>query len=162
AGLGGDGVYFVADAGDGTARAWFYDSDGFSSLLCGNGMRTAGRLLLDRHDAGSAIVRTGPYAFVVSRAETTSQGVRQVAVDLPAVNFPPADPIVTGVSAPFVDQVLAAFHPTHTVSALAVPNSHLVSVIDSYDEADLIATGRRVADTPGVFPIGSNVSLVQQ
>jgi diaminopimelate epimerase len=162
AGLGGDGVYFVEDAGDGTARAWFYNSDGSPSLLCGNGMRAAGRLLLDRHDAESAVVRTGPYAFIVSRAETTSHGVRQVAVELPAVNFTPADPIVTGVSSPFIDQLLTAFHPIHTVSALAVPNSHLVSVIDSYDEADLIATGRRVAATPTVFPIGANVSLVQQ
>jgi diaminopimelate epimerase len=162
AGIGGDGVYFVEDIGDGTARAWFYNSDGSPSLLCGNGMRTAGRLLLDRHDAESAIVRTGPYAFIVSRAETTLEGVRQVAVELPPVNFTPADPIVAGVWAPFVDQLLPAFHPTHAVSALAVPNSHLVSIVDSYDEADLIATGRRVAGTPGVFPIGGNVSVVQQ
>jgi diaminopimelate epimerase len=162
AGLGGDGVYFVEDAGDGTARAWFYNSDGSPSLLCGNGMRTAGRLLLDRHDAASATMRTGPYAFLVSRAETTAQGVRQVAVELPPVNFTPADPIVAGVRAPFVDRLLPAFHPTHAVCALAVPNSHLVSVVDSYDEADLIATGRRVAETPGVFPIGANVSLVQR
>jgi diaminopimelate epimerase len=161
-GLGGDGVYFVEDAGDGTARAWFYNSDGSPSLLCGNGMRTAGRLLLDRHDAENTLVHTGPYVFNVSRAETTSHGVRQVAVELPAVNFTPADPIVTGVSSPFVHHVLTAFHPTHTVSALAVPNSHLVSVVDSYDEADLVATGRRVAETPSVFPLGANVSVVQQ
>ena len=50
-GLGGDGVYFIADNGDGTAQAFFYNPDGSPSLLCGNGMRGAGRLLLDRYQA---------------------------------------------------------------------------------------------------------------
>lgn len=162
AGLGSDGVYFVEDAGDGTARARFYNPDGSPSLLCGNGMRAAGRLLLDRHDTEIAILQTGPYVFTVSHAETTTHGVRRIAVELPPANFTPADPIVTGICSPFVDQPLEAFHPTWTVSVLAAPNSHLVSLVDSYDEADLIATGRRVAETPSVFPIGANVSVVQQ
>ncbi|WP_327075647.1 hypothetical protein OG196_43930 (plasmid) [Kitasatospora purpeofusca] len=61
---------------------------------------------------------------------------------------------------PFVGRPLPAFHPTRAVSAVAMPNSHLVSIVGSYDEADLVATGTRVADTPGVFPIGANVSFV--
>ncbi|MDF3141809.1 MULTISPECIES: diaminopimelate epimerase [unclassified Streptomyces] len=159
-GLGGDGVYFVADHGDGTAQAWFYNPDGSEALLCGNGMRGAGRLLLDRHQAESVVLHTGPYAFTVRDAGTTSHGVRQVAVDLPAVDFTPADPIVAQAEGSFVDQLLPAFHPSRPVTALAVPNSHLVCVVDTYDEAELVATGTRVATTPDVFPIGANVSFV--
>ncbi|EST17928.1 diaminopimelate epimerase [Streptomyces roseochromogenus] len=159
-GFGSDGVYFVADHGDGTAQAWFYNPDGSAALLCGNGMRGAGRLLLDRHQAESVVLHTGPYAFTVRAADTTSHGVRQVAVDLPAVDFTPAEPIVAQAEGSFVDQLLPAFHPSRRVTALAVPNSHLVSVVDTYDEADLVATGTRVATTPDVFPIGANVSFV--
>jgi diaminopimelate epimerase len=159
-GLGGDGAYFLADNGDGSARAWFFNPDGSPALLCGNGMRCAGRLLLDRYRAETATVHTGPYSFTVRDAGLTPQGVRQVAVELPPVDFTPADPIVAGGRSPFVGQVLAAFHPSRAVTVLAVPNSHLVTIVDSYDEDELISTGRRVAETPGAFPIGANVSFV--
>lgn len=159
-GLGSDGVYFVADDNDGTARAWFFNPDGSPALLCGNGMRCAGRLLLDRHNADSYVVNTGPYSFTIRGADFTPQGVRQVAVELPAANFLPTEAIVAGVASPFIGKALPAFHPSRAVSAVAMPNSHLVTVIDAYDEADLIGTGTRVADTPDVFPIGANVSYV--
>lgn len=161
-GLGGDGVYFVADGGDGTARAWFFNPDGSQALLCGNGMRCAGRLLLDRHQADSTVVHTGPYAFTVRDAGSSPHGVRQVSVELPPVDFAPAEPIVApaGPGAPYVDRLLPAFHPSRRVSAVAVPNSHLVTVVDAYDEAELVETGRRVAGTPSLFPIGANLSFV--
>lgn len=164
-GLGGDGAYFVADGdGDGAARAWFFNPDGSEALLCGNGMRCAGRLLLDRHQTDSVVVRTGPYAFTVTDAGTTAHGVRQVSVELPPVDFTPAEPIVEGVAWPFVDQPLPALDSAlaagRRVSALAVPNSHLVSVVDRYDEAELVAAGRAIAETPATFPLGANLSFV--
>jgi diaminopimelate epimerase len=161
-GLGGDGVYFLADNGDGTAEAFFYNPDGSASLLCGNGMRGAGRLLLDRYQAEQVVLRTGPHSFTVRAADSTPQGVRQVSVVLPPVDFTPAEPIVADVKWPFMDQVLPAYHASRHVSAVAVPNSHLVTVLDdSYNEAELVATGSRVAGTPDVFPIGANVSFVR-
>ncbi|MGW4983926.1 diaminopimelate epimerase [Streptomyces mirabilis] len=160
-GLGADGVYFVADNGDGSAQAYFYNPDGSPSLLCGNGMRGAGRLLLDRYQAESVVLHTGPYSFTVRAAETNSHGVRQVSVELPPVNFTPSEPIVADVESPFVDQVLPAYHASRHVSALAVPNSHLITVLDdAYNEAELVATGSRVANTPSSFPVGANVSFV--
>lgn len=41
-----------------------------------------------------------------------------------------------------------------------MPNSHLITLIDAYDEAELVETGRRVAGSPEVFPIGANLSFV--
>lgn len=161
-GLGGDGVYFIADNGDGTAEAYFYNPDGSPSLLCGNGMRGAGRLLLDRYQAEQVVLRTGPHAFTVRAADTTPQGVRQVSVSLPPVDFTPAEPIVADAEWPFVDRTLPAYHATRHVSAAAVPNSHLVTVLDdAYNEHELVATGTRVANTPDIFPIGANVSFVR-
>ncbi|GAA2724481.1 diaminopimelate epimerase [Actinocorallia aurantiaca] len=159
-GLGGDGAYFVEDLGDGTAKAWFFNPDGSPSLLCGNGMRAVGRLLLDRHSAESVLVHTGPYSFAVRRAEPSSHGVARTAVELPPVDFTPADPIVAGVEYPFTDGALPAYHPSRTVTVVAVPNSHLITVVDAYDENELIATGRRVAADAETFPIGANTSFV--
>jgi diaminopimelate epimerase len=161
-GLGGDGVYFIADNGDGTAQAFFYNPDGSPSLLCGNGMRGAGRLLLDRYQAEKFVLRTGRYSFTVRAAETTAHGVRQVSVELPPIDFTPVEPIVAGAEWPFVDQALPAYHASRRVSAVAVPNSHLITVLDDpYNEAELVAVGTRVANTPDAFPIGANVSFVR-
>jgi diaminopimelate epimerase len=161
-GLGGDGVYFIADNHDGSAQAFFYNPDGSPSLLCGNGMRGAGRLLLDRYQAESVVLHTGPYSFTVRAAETTRHGVRQVSVELPPVDFTPDEPIVADTYGSFVDQVLPAYHASRRVTALAVPNSHLITVLDdAYNEAELVATGSRVANTPASFPIGANVSFVK-
>ncbi|MFE7129967.1 diaminopimelate epimerase [Streptomyces sp. NPDC057638] len=161
-GLGGDGVYFIADNGDGSAQAFFYNPDGSASLLCGNGMRGAGRLLLDRYQADSVVLHTGPYSFTVRAAQTTPHGVRQVSVELPPVDFAPDERIVADADGPFVDQVLPAYHVSRHVTALAVPNSHLITVLDdAYNEAELVATGSRVAATHSSFPIGANVSFVK-
>ncbi|MFJ1648947.1 diaminopimelate epimerase [Streptomyces sp. NPDC088258] len=159
-GLGSDGVYFVSDNGDGSAKAWFFNPDGSPALLCGNGMRCVGRLLLDKYGAESAVVHTGPYSFTVRSVPSTAHGVRQVAVELPSVEFSPAEPLVSGVQWPFVGQTFPPFHPERTVTAVAVPNSHLITVVDEYREAELIETGTRVADSPEAFPIGANVSYV--
>lgn len=159
-GPGGDGAYFVEDGGDGTARAWFFNPDGSPSLLCGNGMRAVGRLLLDRHAAESVLVHTGPYSFAVRHVEPTPHGVRRVAVELPAVDFAPAEPIVADVAYPFVDRTLPAYHPSRPVTAVAVPNSHLITVVDAYDEDELVATGLRIAADAATFPIGANASFV--
>lgn len=161
-GCGSDGIYFVKDAADGTADAWFFNPDGSPALLCGNGMRAVGRLMLDRHQADEVVLRTGLYAFTVRAADSTAQGVRQVAVELPAVEFTPHDPIVAGVAWPYVDQANAAYSPHRTVTALALPNSHLITLVDCYDEDELITTGSRVADDSTNFPIGANVSFVQR
>lgn len=158
-GLGADGVYFVADDGDGTARAWFFNPDGSPALLCGNGMRGAGRLLLDRYQAATVRLHTGPYTFTVTDAGTTAHGVRQVSVELPPVDFTPEAPIVADVAWPFVDQPLAAV-PSRLVTAVAVPNAHLVALVDAYDEEELVAAGTRIASAPETFPEGANLSFV--
>ncbi|MFB4274226.1 diaminopimelate epimerase [Nonomuraea sp. MTCD27] len=159
---GSDGIYFVRDAADGTADAWFFNPDGSPALLCGNGMRAAGRLVLDRHQVDETVLRTGPYSFTVRAAGSTAQGVRQVAVELPAVDFTPRDPIVAGVAWPYVDQANPAYSSRRTVTALAVPNSHLITLVDRYDEDELVTTGSRVAGDSAAFPLGANVSFVQR
>ncbi len=127
-------------------------------------MRCAGRLLLDRHQSESVVLHQGPYSFTVRDRGLTPHGVRQVSVELPAVDFTPGEPIVAeaGAYGEYVDRLLPAFHPARHVTAVAVPNSHLVTVIEKYDESELIETGRRVAGSPDAFPIGANLSFVQR
>ena len=86
--FGGDGVYFY-DAAPDVPEAWFFNPDGSSAEFCGNGMRCLGRVVLDRRGADAAVIRSGGAQYTVRRAATTGEGVRQISLEHPAVDFAP-------------------------------------------------------------------------
>jgi diaminopimelate epimerase len=136
---GSDGIYFF-DAGSPVTQAWFFNPDGSSAEFCGNGMRGLGRLILDLRGTEAEVVSSGGRSYTVHRAPSTDEGVRQVRVDLPPVQFAAPPP------APF-----------EAFTAVTVPNPHVVAVVADYSEPDLIATGKRADE---VFPEGANVSFL--
>ncbi|MGH2769455.1 MAG: diaminopimelate epimerase, partial [Actinomycetota bacterium] len=156
--FGGDGAYFVSMTQP-APEALFFNPDGSFAALCGNGMRCLGRYVLERLDAECTTIRSGSFEFAVRSALSTQEGVVQVAVDLPPPDFDPSPPIVAGGGL-HLGERFPVLGSTHGFSALAVPNSHLVAVVDEYTESELIRVGRAVAEAPEVFPIGANVSFV--
>jgi diaminopimelate epimerase len=138
---GSDGIYLY-DASGANAQAWFFNPDGSSAELCGNGMRGLGRLILDRRGTDTEVVGSGGREYTVHRAPSTPEGVRQVLLELPPLRFDEAP-----LPAPF-----AGF------TAVAVPNPHVIAVVEEYSEPALIELGKR-ADQ--VFPAGANVSFLQ-
>src|ERR1700684_835485 len=138
---GSDGIYLY-DAAGRNAQAWFFNPDGSSAEFCGNGMRGLGRLILDLRGTDTEVVASGGRDYTVHRAPSTADGVRQVVLELPPLNFDAA-----GLPAPFED-----------FTAVTVPNPHVISVVDAYSEPDLIELGKRADE---VFPEGANVSFLQ-
>jgi diaminopimelate epimerase len=138
---GSDGIYLY-DASGANAQAWFFNPDGSSAEFCGNGMRGLGRLILDLRGTDTEVVASGGRDYTVHRAASTPEGVRQVVLELPPLNFDE-----TELPAPF-----AGF------TAVTVPNPHVISVVDAYCEPDLIELGKRADE---VFPAGANVSFLQ-
>jgi diaminopimelate epimerase len=138
---GSDGIYLY-DASGANAQAWFFNPDGSSAEFCGNGMRGLGRLVLDLRGTDTEVVASGGRDYTVHRAPSTPEGVRQVVLELPPLTFDAAE-----LPAPF-----AGF------TSVRVPNPHVISVVDAYNEPDLIELGKRADD---IFPEGANVSFVQ-
>ena len=156
--FGGDGVYFY-DAAPDVPQAWFFNPDGSSAEFCGNGMRCLGRVVLDRRDTDAAVIRSGGAQYTVRRAATTDEGVRQISLEHPAVDFAPQPPVVTGRN-PLTEARLPELDPALEFTAVTIGNPHLVAVIDKYVESDLVAMGERVAARPDVFPAGANLSVL--
>ncbi|MGH3186131.1 MAG: diaminopimelate epimerase [Streptosporangiaceae bacterium] len=154
--FGGDGVYFH-DATLPVPQAWFFNPDGSAAEFCGNGMRCLGRVVLDRRGTETAVIRSGQVEYTVRRGPATKEGVKQVVLEQPAVAFDV--PVVAGRS-PLIKAGLPELDPALTFTAVMVPNPHLVAVIDSYVESDLVAIGERVAARPDVFPAGANLSVL--
>lgn len=138
---GSDGIYLY-DAGGANAQAWFFNPDGSSAEFCGNGMRGLGRLILDLRGTGTEVVNSGGRDYTVHRAPSTPEGVRQVLLELPPLRFGDA-----GLPAPF-----------ERFTAVAVPNPHVIAVVEDYSEPALIELGKRADE---VFAEGANVSFLQ-
>jgi diaminopimelate epimerase len=138
---GSDGIYLY-DAGQQNARAWFFNPDGSSAEFCGNGMRGLGRLILDLRGTGTEVVNSGGRDYTVHRAPSTPEGVRQVLLELPPLRFGDG-----GLPAPF-----------ERFTAVAVPNPHVIAVVEDYSEPALIELGQRADE---VFAEGANVSFLQ-
>jgi diaminopimelate epimerase len=156
--FGGDGVYFY-DAAPRVPEAWFFNPDGSSAEFCGNGMRCLGRVVLDQRGTDTATIRSGQREYTVRRGTTTAEGVRQVMLEHPAVDFSPEIPVVAGRGS--LDEAsLPELDPALEFTAVTIPNPHLVALIDKYVESDLIAMGERVAARPDVFPAGANLSVL--
>src|ERR1017187_1014527 len=156
--LGADGIYFY-DAGPRVPQAWFFNPDGSPAEFCGNGMRCLGRVVLDLRGTDAVTVRSGQREYTVRRGATTAQGVRQISLEHPAVDFNPQVPVVAGRS-PLIRARLPELDPALEFTAVTIPNPHLVALIDSYAESGLIAMGERIAARRDVFPVGANLSVL--
>jgi diaminopimelate epimerase len=156
--FGGDGVYFY-DAAPPVPEAWFFNPDGSSAEFCGNGMRCLGRVILDLRQANTTVIRSGRAEYTVRRGASTEEGVRQVSLEHPAVDFVPPKPVVAGRN-PLTEGRLPELDPALTFTAVTIPNPHLVAAVDKYVEADLIAMGERVAARRDMFPAGANLSVL--
>ena len=156
--FGGDGVYFYDGAPD-VPEAWFFNPDGSSAEFCGNGMRCLGRVVLERRGADAVVIRSGQAEYTVRRGATTEEGVRQISLEHPAVDFAPRTAVVTGRN-PLTEVRLPELDPALEFTAVTIPNPHLVAVIDKYVESNLVAMGERVAARPDVFPAGANLSVL--
>jgi diaminopimelate epimerase len=155
--FGGDGVYFY-DAAPAVPEAWFFNPDGTSAEFCGNGMRCLGRVILDLRQADATTIRSGSAGYTVRRG-TTEEGVRQVSLEHPAVDFMPPEPVVQGRN-PLTEGRLPELDPALTFTAVTIPNPHLVAAIDKYVEADLVAMGERIPARRDLFPAGANLSVL--
>ena len=137
---GSDGIYFYEAGAAGRVQAWFFNPDGSSAELCGNGLRGLGRLVLDLRGTDTEVISSSGQEYTVRRGPSTPEGVRQVLLELPEISFASAP---TG--------------PFAGYTSVTVPNPHVIALVSDYCEADLIDAGKRAADW---FPAGANVSFL--
>ena len=97
--------------------------------------------------------------YTVRRGAVTPEGVRQISLEQPAVDFTPRTPVVAGRN-PLTGARLPELDPALEFTAVTIPNPHLIALVDKYVESDLIAMGERVASRPDVFPAGANLSVL--
>jgi len=156
--IGGECVYFLDDR-PADPVVWCFNPSGALVRASGFGIGVVGRLVSDRRGLDTLRVRAGDERFLVRRLPDSPEGAARVSVELPAADFAPSQPIIAG-RVSNIGEIEPAFHRSRPVSAVAMPDAHLVAIVGRYDETELVEAGLRVAAAPGVFPRGADVTFM--
>ncbi|MFA6124607.1 diaminopimelate epimerase [Sphingomonas sp.] len=160
--VGGDGLLLLT-AGDATHPIGFrmFNADGSEAETCLNGVRCVARAGFEALGIAQAALRLKTSTVEVWRDPDLAPGVvtiRELAgpVDLDVTRWP----MTVGVER-IVDAPIAALGSARAFTAVAIPNPHLVSFVDTIDEIELVALGERCEAAPAWLPNRANVSFVE-
>lgn len=143
--VGADGVIFIEDS-DTVDYKWdFYNNDGSSAEMCGNGGRCVARYAVEKGIAGTQ------HSF-----ETTA-GVISAEVDGPMVKVKLTEPegLRKNIEINFDGQQYA-------VDYLNTGVPHAIVFSENVDEEDVQAIGRNIRYHEVFAPAGTNVDIVEK
>ena len=137
-GIGADGVLVVTPLGDDRVSMEYWNADGSSAEMCGNGLRCVARLAHDRDWVTSDV-----FTVVTAVGEREARIGAQVTVQVGVPEMVGEEPIEgAGVAA----------------RAVNVGNPHAVVFVDNPAEIAVDALGLRMGTDP-VFPNGANIEF---
>ena len=150
-GIGADGVIVAVDSatGDADARMVLRNSDGSLAEISGNGIRCLAQAMtrsLGRRNA-TLQIETGAGRRPVEVSEGEDASTEIVRVDMGRVGPGPQ---------PTVD-LAATAHDARRFETAEVGNPHLVVLVDSLDDVDVVSEGRRLESC---FADGINVHFL--
>jgi diaminopimelate epimerase len=141
-GIGADGILEVVPRDDSSVSMRYWNADGGSAEMCGNGLRCVARIAVEHG------LVAGPTLTVHS-----------------AIGEHPATVLPGGIVRAFVGTPHAFRTETlsvagHVVRPVGVGNPHAVLFVDDVDGVDVEGIGSTIERDP-IFPEGTNVEFVQ-
>ncbi|MBL0701168.1 MAG: diaminopimelate epimerase [Desulfosarcina sp.] len=141
--VGADGLILIEDTETADFKWRFYNSDGSSAEMCGNGARCAARFALLNNIAGKKMV----FETIAGRVNAI---VNQETVKI-------------GMPNPFdvrICYALALSDGPLKLSSINTGVPHVVIIKDSIDDIDIVKTGREIRYHKDYAPAGTNVNFV--
>ncbi|CAN5428706.1 diaminopimelate epimerase [soil metagenome] len=159
--VGGDGLLLLTE-GDGACAFGMrmFNSDGSEAETCLNGLRCVARLGFERLGIDAATVRLKTSRAVVARDAALAAGVVTIRETAGPADLDAAAWIDGLDGAQLVGLPLAALSTSRAFTAVAMPNPHLVTFVDTIDDAELVAIGSVCEAAPAWLPGRANVSFV--
>ncbi len=150
-GIGADGVIFVQHSDELDARFLFYNPDGSTAEMCGNGIRCFAKYLYENTDIRKEKLDIETSAGRIVPELTVKDGVvREVRVDM-------GRPVVE-----FVDKEIEVDGNRYNITSVSMGNPHAVLFYGEIDRVDVTGIGRSIRNSTGEFPGGTNVHFVQR
>lgn len=160
--VGGDGLLLLTQGdADHAFGMRMFNSDGSEAETCLNGLRCVARAGFEALGLSAARVRLKTSSADVMLDTPIAPGVvtiREVAgpADLDVARWPLAG------AGRIVDAVVPGLGSDRRFVAVAMPNPHLVSFVDTVDDTELSAIGTVCEAAPDWLPNRANVSFVEQ
>ncbi|OYX39350.1 MULTISPECIES: diaminopimelate epimerase [unclassified Sphingomonas] len=160
--VGGDGILLLNNCNKTILFAMrMFNSDGSEAETCLNGLRCVARAGFEALGVAQATVQLKTSTAEVARDADLAPGVftvRETAgpADLDLTRWPLVGP--THV----VDALVPGLPSDRLFTAVAIPNPHLISFVDTIDDAELSAIGAVCEAAPDWLPNRANVSFVEQ
>lgn len=161
-GIGADGILFILTSATADGKMRVFNADGSEASMCGNGLRCVARYLIEKEHNTELRIETMKATLHVKKEEEIFEGIPTFAVEISPVSFNPNDLPIRVQRQSVVNEVIPDIHPERKWSALAVPNPHLITVVDK----DVIESGEQKeiaqylnGENP-ICPDGVNVSYV--
>ncbi|VVB51340.1 Diaminopimelate epimerase [uncultured archaeon] len=166
-GVGADGAVFVQKNGDNSADAFFnyYNSDGSTAEMCGNGIRCFAKYLYEHGLVRKETIRANTRAGIKILNLTVKGGlVTAVKVDMgpPQIRRGDAQMTQGESTTPAVNEPVKTKSGTFKVTAVGMGNPHAIVETDDAESYDIRKAGAAVRYTTTVWPKGVNVHAIQQ
>lgn len=159
--VGGDGLLLLTAAGAGCDFGFrMMNPDGSESETCLNGLRCVARAGFEALGIAAARVRLKTSVVEVARVAELAPGVTTVRTRAGPASLAPGD-VGLRVAAPVIEAVVSGLPSARAFTAVAMPNPHLVSFVDTVDEAELVALGEWCEARPALLVDRANVSFVE-
>ncbi|MDY0087295.1 MAG: diaminopimelate epimerase [Coriobacteriia bacterium] len=165
-GIGADGLILVRPATDSEAHflMMYYNADGSTAEMCGNGIRCFAKYLVDHKllpaQASTARVQTlgGVKSMTFTRDEAGLMD--EATVDMGVPMLAPAQVPVDLPGERVVDAPLDTEEGTLNITALSMGNPHAVLWVDDVETAPVHVLGPLI-ETHSSFPAKTNVEFAQ-
>jgi diaminopimelate epimerase len=163
-GVGADGLILVRTATDPSCDFFmlYYNADGTTAEMCGNGIRCFAKWLVDRDlvPADTVTVQTLGGAKTVEVVRPADGTMSRARVDMGVPGLAPADIPATFPGDQVFECPLETDLGTFTVTCVSMGNPHCVIWVDDVDSAPVETLGPIVENHPA-FPRKTNVEFAE-
>jgi len=161
--LGADGILYVLPSDSAHARMRVFNADGSEASMCGNGLRCVARFVCEKLNLKEAVIETMKANLQVKKQEDIYPGIPTYMVEISPVSFRLTDLPLQLEQEKLLNEQIPALSKTLAFTALAVPNPHIVTIVDTdVIQSDVQKDLSEYVNGPNpLFPDGVNVSFVK-
>ncbi|MFB6466166.1 diaminopimelate epimerase [Cytobacillus sp. Hz8] len=161
--LGADGILYILKSDHADGRMRVFNEDGSEASMCGNGLRCVARYVCELLGKESALIETMKADLEVKREKDIYPDIPTYLVEISPVSFQLKDLPLNFEQDTLINEKIPNLSEKLTFTALAVPNPHLISIVQSKEiHSDTQKHLSEYVNGPNeFFPDGVNVSFVK-
>ena len=160
-GIGSDGLICVCPSDKADFKMDFYNADGSSAQMCGNGIRCFARYVFEQGLVSGTEFRVETKAGVMVPHISAEGGrVKDVKIDMgkPALERQ-AIPMDGSAGTVLAEKLVLEDGSSYAITSMFMGVPHTMVFVDSLGDELVSSVGRRIEKNP-VFPQGTNVNFV--